>query len=107
MNSQLKLIDQCTSANKMTVNYSQSSVMWFRVSNRRLPHGYPPIMMDDVILSVVPKQKYLGLIFDEHLTWYCHVSKVCKSMSYYLHLLCKHRHVLTDDLLKTLAESLT
>ena len=106
MNSQLKLIDQWTSANKMTVNYSKSSVMWFRVSNRRLPHGYPPIMMDDVILSVVPKQKYLGLIFDERLTWYCHVSKVCKSMSYYLHLLCKHRHVLTDDFLKTLAESL-
>ena len=63
-------------------------------------------MMDDVILSVVPKQKYLGLIFDERLTWYYHVSKVCKSMSYYLHLLCKHRHVLTDDFLKTLAESL-
>ena len=39
MNSQLKLIDQWTSANKMTVNYSKSSVMWFRVSNRRLPHG--------------------------------------------------------------------
>ena len=90
----------------MTVNYSKSSVMWFRVSNRRLPHGYPPIMMDDVILSVVPKQKYFGLIFDERLTWYYHVSKVCKSVSYYLHLLCKHQHVLTDDFLKTLAESL-
>ena len=60
------------------------------------------IIMDDVPLAVVSEQRnsYLGLIFDEHLSWSHHVVRVCKSMSYYLHLLFK------EDLLKTLTESL-
>ena len=40
------------------------------------------------------------------LAWSHHVAKVCKSMSYYLYLLLKHRHVIKEDLLKTLTESL-
>jgi len=44
-------------------------------------------MLDDVPLTVVSKQHYLGLIFDDRLTWSHHVAKVYKSMSYYLYLL--------------------
>ena len=65
-------------------------------------------IMDDVPLAVVSEQRnsYLGLIFDEHLSWSHHVVRVCKSMSYYLHLLFKQKHVIKEDLLKTLTESL-
>ena len=63
-------------------------------------------MMDNVPLSVVSKQRYHGLIFDERLTWSHQIMEVCKSMSYYLYMLSKHRHVIKEDLLKTLIESL-
>ena len=80
--------------------------MWFRVSNRQQISTHPTIILDNVPLTVVSKQRYLGLIFDECLAWSHHVSKVCKSMSYYLYLLLKHRHVIKEDLWKTLTESL-
>ena len=66
----------------------------------------PTVIMDNIPLSVVSKHRYLGLVFDEHLTWSHHITKVCKSMSYYLYMLSKHRHVIKEDLLKTLTERL-
>ena len=66
----------------------------------------PVTLMDDVPLNVLSKQCYLGLIFDDQLNWSCHIGKVCRSMSYYLYLINKHRHVIKEDLLKTLTESL-
>ena len=44
------------------------------------------IYVDNIPLSVVSKRKYLGLMLDDDLFGYHQVSKVCQSMSYYLHL---------------------
>ena len=59
-----------------------------------------------MILQTTVKQKYLGLIFDNQLTWSNHVSNVCKKMSYYLHLVSLHRRVLPVRLIKLLMDSL-
>ena len=106
MNHQLELISQWTLTNKMRLNHSKFSVMWFKVSNRHWSPDPPATLVEGVPLSVVSKQCYLGLIFDDQLKWSFHVGKVCKSMSYYLYLINKHRHVIKADLLKTLIESL-
>ena len=47
----------------------------------------PDIVVNDTMLQVTAKQKYLGLIFDNQLAWSCHVSNICKKMSCYLHLI--------------------
>ena len=47
-------------------------------------------MVGDTVLSVVCKQKYLGVMFDIQLNWSHHVASVCKSMSYYLALIGSH-----------------
>ena len=52
------------------------------------------------------KQKYLGIIFDRNLQWGPQLSSVCRTVSYYLHLLSLHRNSLTFDVLKILTESL-
>jgi len=105
MNYQIKLLGQWTEV-KMRLNYYKSSVMWFGFSNQWQTTSHPTIMLDDVLLTVVSKQCYFGLIFDDHLSWSNHVAKVCKSMSYYLYLLLKNQRVIKHDLLKTLTESL-
>ena len=72
----------------MKIHYfRKSSVMWFRVSSHSTGLSYPPISTDDVELTVIKKQKYLGLIFDCSLSWAHHVPSVSSKMSYYLHLL--------------------
>ena len=50
--------------------------------------------------------KYLGLTFDDALSWSHQVFKVCQSMSFYLHLLNKQKLIFKMDLLKLLIESL-
>ena len=55
---------------------------------------------------MVTQQKYLGLVFDSQLSWSSHVFGVCKKMSYYLYLLNSYRHVLSNNLMKLLLDSL-
>ena len=106
MNSQLMSIQQWIVASKMRLNYSKSTVVWFRVSYRKQPSEFPDIVVDDTTLQVVKKQKYLGVILDNYLSWSHHVSYICKKMSYYLYVVNKHRHVLSSTLMKLLIDSL-
>ena len=76
------------------------------MSNRKQPSEFPDIVVDDTVLQVVTKQKYLGVIFDNCLSWNHHVSHICKKMSYYLYVINKHRHVFSSDLMKLLIDSL-
>ena len=55
---------------------------------------------------MVTQQKYLGLVFDSQLSWFSHVSGVCKKMSYYHYLLNSHLHVLKNNIMKLLLDSL-
>ena len=106
MNSHLEVIGQWTINNRMQLNLSKSSVMWFRAPSQHVIPSPPGIFVNGIHLAVVCKQKYLGLIFDDTLSWSHHVSKVCQSMSYYLYLLNKQRLVFKTSLLKLLIERL-
>ena len=53
----------------MKLNYSKSTVMWFKGSSRKKSFEFPDIVIDDTTLQVVTKQKYLGVIFDDCFVW--------------------------------------
>ena len=78
--------------------------MWFSIKQPSVPQ--PPILHDDTPLTVVDKQKYLGVTFDSRLTWSSHISKICGSMSYYLMLINSHVKYLPSTIVKMLIESL-
>ena len=102
---QLSYIQSWINRSRMKLNFTKSCVLWFSVKATRQP-TYPPITVDNTILRVVTQQKYLGLVFDSQLSWCSHVSGVCKKMSYYLYLLNSHRHVLSNNIMKLLLDSL-
>ena len=78
--------------------------MWFSI--KPSPTEAPPIVVNNTALSVVCKQRYLGVIFDSHLKWTHHVASVCKSMSYYLMMIGSHAKSLPSSVIKMLVESL-
>ena len=78
--------------------------MWFSIKPPSDPP--PPVLYDTTPLTVVDRQKYLGVIFDHRLTWSSHVAKVYKSMSYYLFLISPHVRFLPTTIVKMLMESL-
>ena len=106
MNSQLELLNQWTIDSRMELNYSKSTVMWFKAFKNNQRAHYPPIMVNNVVLKVVTSQKYLGLVFDHNLSWDHHVSQICKKTFYCLHIIRCHRNVLGSKLLKRLTEVL-
>ena len=83
----------------------KSSVMWFSVRSRN-NDAQPQILIDNVPLSQVTKQKYLGVIFDNKLNWSSHVAATCRSMAYYLYQINHHSRSLLFNILKMLMESL-
>ena len=89
---------------KMRLNLKKSSVMWFSIKPSAA--AVPRVMVGDTALSVVCKQKYLGVIFDSQLNWSNHVASVCKSMSYYLALIGSHVRNLPSSIIKMLVECL-
>ena len=88
----------------LSLNLKKSSVMWFSIKPSSGPP--PPVLYDATPLTVVDRQKYLGIIFDHCLTWFAHVAKVCKSMSYYLCLISPHVKFLPTTIVKKLMEPL-
>ena len=72
------------------------------MASQNWPH-ITDIMVDNARLQVSTKQKCLGLMFDSTLS---QVSCTHQKMSYYLHLINRHRHVLPTYLLKLLMDSL-
>ena len=98
------MLSNWVALSKMKLNFNKSNVMWFNV--KRLATSPPPILLNSVPLSSVQKQKYLGVTFDTNLNWSSHVAGVCRSMSYYLHLINCHVKSLPSDIIKMLVESL-
>ena len=94
----------------MELNSKKSFVMWFMP--RRCRHSgsveQPDIVINNRTLQATAKQKYLGLIFDNRLTWtsHMHVSNICKNISYYLRLVGLYKLVLPIGLIKLLMDSL-
>ena len=103
LNSQLKLIHNWIRNSKMSLNFSKSSVMWFKTKSKKCLK-YPNILIHDATLKPVDKQKYLGIMFDSGLSWIYQVSETYRKMSYYL--ISSHKHCLSADLIKLLVESL-
>jgi len=104
INARLKLLNQWATDSRMKLNYSKSTVMWFKASKQSQRH-YHPIVVGTIVLNVVTNQRYLGLVFDQNLSWDQHASHIYKRMSYYLYAICCHRNVLNSKLLKRLLAS--
>ena len=105
LNADLCLLSTWIHNSKMQFNLKKSSVMWFSVRSR-YNGAQPQILIDNVPLSQVTKQKYLGVTFDNKLNWSSHVAATCRSMAYYLYQINHHSRSLPFNILKMLTESL-
>ena len=90
---------------KMRLNADKSSVMWFRPQT--LVGAPPPdVKINDICLTHVKVQKYLGIVFDDQLQWLNHVSAICKKISFYLFWINSFRNNLPSSVIKMLIDSL-
>ena len=81
--------------NRLTINYSKTCFIVFHTRNKKIPHNLKEIKIDDVTITRVKETKYLGLHYDEHLTWNEHVTYLCQKLVKFFGIFKKIRQCIT------------
>ena len=98
-----KLYFWCT-ANRLSLNFSKSHYMFF--SNKKILSEVPPLMIkysyNYCILSRVDHIKFLGIIYDENLTFKFHTAFLTNKLSHIASMFQKVKDLLPQKILKIL-----
>lgn len=104
INIELTKVSHWLKLNKLSLNSSKTKAMVFHTPRKKVSNPY--IAIDSVPIEFVKSFDYLGIIFDNHLTWKAHISKISVKMSKSIGIMCKLKHFLSTDILLTLYNSL-
>lgn len=98
MTQDLQNIEEFLSTICLSLNYQKTNFVVFRLrSNTEDP--FREITCFGEKIFRVEQFKYLGVIFDQFLTWRPHVEKILKHITPYISILKKIRHYLTKSAL--------
>ena len=100
VNQELKQVNNCLWANKLSLNVSKSSLLVFHPPQKKLKQINIQIIGLNIPLK--EKAKYLGIILDENLTWHAHVRYINIKLSRAIGILSKLRHSLPKQMIRTL-----
>lgn len=78
----LEVLHWCND-NKLIINSNKTSFVVFRGKYTRPYSNIQRIVTNDMIIQRAPHAKYLGITFDECLTWKTHIDSLCKSLCKY------------------------
>ena len=88
------------------MNVNKCNYILFRRKQRVFPELLDDIHMGGRKLDRLSSTKYLGLIFEEYLTWGAHVNHVTRKVSRYVPVLYNVRHKLLRENLRLIYNSL-
>ena len=106
----LKLYDRLT-VNELTLNAKKSKYVIFRPYQKRLSHNISVKFFDNKLKAFVSLEQkscvqYLGIYFDENLSWKFHINLICSKISKIVGIIPKLRHYVMRKILLTLYNSL-
>jgi len=109
-NELLKLYDWLT-ANKLTLNAKKSNYVIFKPRQKRMSHIISIRFYDSKTNTFVNLEqkncvKYLGIYFDENLSWKFHINLICTKISKTVGVIAKLRYYVPRKVLFTLYNSL-
>ena len=80
INSEIDKIDQWMKLNNLSLNFTKTKFMLFRPNIAKNPYKFT-IEIGKHVLEQVDQIKYLGVNFDEKLTWKTHIQYICNRLS--------------------------
>lgn len=96
LNSELDKISTWMKANKLSVNLKKTNYILFRPSQKKIPTS-APVLVDNQIIQLKQRTKFLGIYIDENLTWKTHVNYICSKISKTSGIIYKARYYLTSE----------
>ena len=109
MNQEVKFIYDSVIRNKLTLNYKKTKYMIFQ--NKRDPKIKKKmqkfkININKYCIKRVSEFKYLGIIFDDKLSWKKHIEHLCAKLSKAAGVIYKLKQVSPDNVLKMVYHSI-
>ena len=81
INTELNMIFEWLSLNKLSLNVKKTKMMIFHYSQRKISHIIPKLFINNVQIECIPDFNFLGIILDECLSWKPHVQKIATKIS--------------------------
>jgi len=97
LNKDLKSLNHWLLANKISLNSTKTELVIFRNKSTKLPDL--DIQLNGTRLRAVSEVKYVGITFDEHLTFSSHISIMNAKLKRANNLIAISRHYLSKSLL--------
>jgi hypothetical protein len=99
---QIKNITKWMNANQLTINYEKTNFTIFKPCRTSLVQNIESISVNNHNIPRVNKVKYLGIFFDDGLTWKEHIKYVFDKVRKYSGIFYKMRHIIPGNCLKQL-----
>ena len=106
INSELKLITDWLSLNKLSLNAKKTKMMIFHHRQRNISNIIPNLYINGSQIERVNEFNFLGTMFDECLTWKSHTQKVASKIAIVAGTISRLKRFLPSDILKTIYNAL-
>ena len=94
LKKELKLLMGWFRSNKLSLNFDKTSYSIFHSRKSLVPNTFDSMIIDGEVIERKKSAKYLGLTFDEVLSWRHHVEKLLSNLSKYFYLFYNLRKVI-------------
>ena len=105
INADLKDLSIWFRVNKLSVNETKTKCVVFYSKHNKPPDNWQ-IILNNNFLETVDRIKFLGVILHENLSWQPHLQNVCNKISKTTAILAKTKHLLPNETLRTIYNSL-
>ena len=105
VNNELVNLTNWINANKLSLNIKKSKFMLISSPQKKTTDPFV-ILLNGTALEQTDSIKYLGIYIDKNLAWNEHINAVCNKVSKNIGILCKLRHYVDIDTLRSVYFSL-
>src|SRR6218665_901645 len=76
MNTELPLINDWFQANRLSLNTNKTTFILFCSHRKFVPEPTPLILIENTFIPQSKSVKFLGVIFDQNLSWNAHIAQI-------------------------------
>ena len=106
INAELQLITDWMSLNKLSLNAKKTKMMLFHYPNKHMKNVQLNLFINNTKIERVKEFNFLGVMFDENLTWKSHVSKIGSKIAAVVGTIKKLKRFLPQEILKVIYNAL-
>ena len=106
INKELQIITDWLALNKLSLNAKKTKMMIFHFHQKKISHMKLNLKINNTKIEQVKEFCFLGVVFDECITWKSHVKKIASKIAVVVGTINKLKRFLPQNILKMVYNSL-